>query len=79
MYCNAVDMEPAPQDLMSKKAKLTLKKGDPKQTTPGSAKTTDLPSASESITVTRPARARKRPSKFVDYIPPFENKPRAEG
>ena len=27
----------------------------------------------------RPKRNRKRPSKYLDYIPPAENKPRGEG
>ena len=39
----------------------------------------DPRSASESVTAQRPTRIRKRPSKFLDYVPPTENKPRAEG
>ena len=39
----------------------------------------DPRSASQSVIVQRPTRNRKRPSKFLDYVPPAENKPRAEG
>ncbi|KAG0504176.1 hypothetical protein KC19_N008500 [Ceratodon purpureus] len=36
------------------------------------------PSVQGSVTVQRPKRVRKRPSKFIDHVPPSENKPRAE-
>ncbi|KAG0622396.1 hypothetical protein M758_3G094500 [Ceratodon purpureus] len=54
---------------------LKLKKIDPKLLP---SERNPTPTVANSVTVERPKRSRKRPSKFLDYVPPADNKPRAE-